>query len=73
MSFADYRNHLIILYILGEDYLLDKTMQSNIQSCDISFSDIDNNDNKILRQIYKNYFFCGFWEIYENNKRWGTY
>ena len=60
MTFDEYRNHLNMLYILGEDYLLEKTMHSNINSCGIAFSDIDNKDNKILRNIYKNYYSCNY-------------
>ena len=60
MTFDEYRNHLNILYILGEDYLLETTMHSNIQSCDITYSDIDNNDNKVLRNMYKNNYCCNY-------------
>ena len=60
MTFEEYRNHLNILYILGEDYLLEKTMHSNIQSFGIPYSDIDNNNNKILRNIYLNNYCCNY-------------
>ena len=60
MTFDEYKNHLNILYILGEDYLLESTMHNNIQSCDIAYSDIDNNVNKILRNMYKNYYCCNY-------------
>ena len=60
MTFDQYRNHLKILYIFGEDYLLEKTLHSNIQSCDIAFSDIESEDNKILRNMYNNSYTCNF-------------
>ena len=60
MTFDEYRNHLNILYIFGEDYLLEKTMHNNIQSCDIAYSEIDNNDNRILRNTYKNNYTCDY-------------
>ena len=60
MTFDEYRNHLNMLYIFGEDYLLEKTMHSNIQSCDIAYSEIDNNDNKILRNIYTKNYSCPY-------------
>ena len=60
MTFEEYRNHLNMLYIFGEDYLLEKTIHSNIQSCDIAYSEIDNNDNKILRNIYNKNYTCPF-------------
>ncbi len=60
MTFDQYRNHLKILYIFGEDYLLEKTLHSNIQSCDIAFSEIESEDNKILRNMYHNSYTCNF-------------
>ena len=60
MTFDEYRSHLNMLYIFGEDYLLEKTMHSNIQSCDIAYSEIDNNDNKILRNIYTKNYSCPY-------------
>ena len=60
MTFDEYRNLLNLLYILSEDYLLETTMHSNIQSCDITYSDIDNNDNKVLRNMYKNIYCCNY-------------
>ena len=35
-------------------------MNNNIQSCDITYSDIDNNDNKVLRNMYKNIYCCNY-------------
>ena len=60
MTFDEYRNHLNFLFILGEDYLLEKTMHSNIQSCDIAYSEIDSNDNRILRDIYLKNYTCPY-------------
>ena len=60
MTFDEYRNHLNILYIFGEDYLLEKTMHSNIQSCDIAYSEIDNSSNRVLRNTYKNNYTCSY-------------
>ena len=65
MTFDEYRNHLNILYILGEDYLLEKTMHSNIKSCEIAYSEIDNNDNRILRKTYKDNYTCNFEKYYK--------
>ena len=60
MTFDQYRNHLKILYIFGEDYLLEQTMHCNIQSCDIAFSDIETNENKILRSMYSSNYTCNY-------------
>ena len=60
MTFDEYRNHLILLYIFGEDYLLEQTMHNNAKSCDISYSDIDNITNRNLKQIYKNNYSCNY-------------
>ena len=60
MTFDQYRNHLKILYVFGEDYLLEQTMHCNIQSCDIAFSDIETDENKILRNLYSNNYTCNY-------------
>ena len=60
MTFDQYRNHLKILYIFGEDYLLEQTMHCNIQSCDIAFSDIETNENKMLRSLYNSNYTCNY-------------
>jgi hypothetical protein len=60
MTFDEYRDHLKILYILGEDYLLEKTMHSNAKSCDISYADIDTKECWDLRNIYKNNYSCKY-------------
>ena len=60
MTFDEYKNHLKMLYILGEDYLLEKTMYNNVKAVDISYSDIDNNENKLLRKIYQKNFSCNY-------------
>ena len=60
MTFDEYRNHLKILYIMGEDYLLEKTMHSNVKSCDISYADIDTKECWDLRNIYKNNYSCKY-------------
>ena len=60
MTFDEYRNHLYMLFIFGEDYLLEQTITYNNKSIDISTSDIECNDNKILRNIYKNNYSCNY-------------
>ena len=60
MTFDEYKNHLKILYIFGEDYLLEKTMYSNAKSIDISYSDINSKDNILLRKVYQKNFSCNF-------------
>lgn len=60
MTFEEYRNHLNILYIFGEDYLLEQTIHNNSQSLDISYSDIENDNNKTLRNIYLKYYTCNY-------------
>ena len=60
MTFDEYINHLKILYIFGEDYLLEKTMISNAKSCDISYSDINTKVNWNLRNIYNNSYSCKY-------------
>ena len=60
MTFEEYRNHLNILYIFGEDYLLEQTIHNNSQSLDISYADIENDNNKILRNIYLKYYTCNY-------------
>ena len=60
MTFEQYRNHLNILYIFGEDYLLEQTIRNNSQSLDITYTDIENDNNKILRNIYQKYYTCNY-------------
>ena len=60
MTFDEYRNHLNILYIFGEDYLLEQTIHNNSQSLDIAYADIENDNNKILRNIYLKYYTCNY-------------
>ena len=52
LTFNGYKKHLKILYILGEDYLLEQTLHNNIKICDFSYKDIDNTNNKLARIIF---------------------
>ena len=60
MTFDEYKNHLNMLYIFGEDFLLEQTMHSNIKTCDMSYADIDTIDNRNIRNIYKKNYSCNY-------------
>ena len=60
MTFEEYKNHLYILYIFGEDYLLEQTIYNNTKTCEISFSDIDTLENRNLKNIYKSNYSCNY-------------
>ena len=60
MTLEEYKNHLNLLYIFGEDFLLEQTIYHNTKLCEISFSDIDTLDNRNLKNIYKSNYSCNY-------------